>query len=225
MLTGLPPYIIITFLAAVISTYQLFISSVKNKINTSVVILIWLSVTAALAFNEFFLDTSGMPPRFTLAVAPALVFIAALLFTRQGQSYTDRLDLRTLTLLHIVRLPVELVLYWLSVHKVVPELMTFAGRNFDIIAGVSAPVMYFLCFSGKQVMRRNLLLAWNIICLGLLLNIVIHAVLSAPFPIQQFAFEQPNIAVLYFPFVWLPSFIVMVVLFSHLAAIRRLLMK
>ncbi len=116
-------------------------------------------------------------------------------------------------------------MYWLAAQKAVPELMTFAGRNFDIIAGISAPVIYVVCFTGSVVKNRKLLLAWNLICLGLLLNIVLNAVLSAPFAFQQFAFEQPNIAVLFFPFVWLPSFIVMVVLLSHLAAIRQLLKK
>jgi hypothetical protein len=42
------------------------------------------------------------------------------------------------------------------------------------------------------------------------------------FPFQQFAFDQPNIAVLYFPFIWLPSCVVPLVLLSHLAAIRQL---
>jgi hypothetical protein len=54
------------------------------------------------------------------------------------------------------------------------------------------------------------------------LNIVVNAALSAPVPFQQFAFDQPNIAVLYFPFVWLPGFIVPLVLFAHLAAIQKL---
>jgi glycerol-3-phosphate acyltransferase PlsY len=57
----------------------------------------------------------------------------------------------------------------------------------------------------------------------LLLNIVVNAVLSLPYPFQQFAFDQPNVAVLYFPFTWLPCFIVVIVLYSHLAAIRKLL--
>jgi hypothetical protein len=100
--------------------------------------------------------------------------------------------------------------------------MTFTGRNFDIVAGITAPLIYFICFKGDKVKNRSLLLGWNFICLGLLLNIVINAVLSAPFSFQQFAFYQPNIAVLYFPFILLPSFIVMIVLYSHLAAIRRL---
>jgi hypothetical protein len=41
--------------------------------------------------------------------------------------------------------------------------------------------------------------------------------------VNGFAFDQPNIAVLYFPFNWLPSCIVPLVLLSHLAAIRQLL--
>jgi hypothetical protein len=61
-----------------------------------------------------------------------------------------------------------------------------------------------------------------VICLGLLINIVSNAILSAPFPFQQFAFDQPNIAVLYFPFIWLPCCVVPLVLLSHLAAIRQL---
>ena len=61
--------------------------------------------------------------------------------------------------------------------------------------------------------------------LATFINIVVNAILSAPFTFQQFAFDQPNVAVLYFPFVWLPCFIVPVVLFSHLVLIRQLLKK
>jgi len=54
------------------------------------------------------------------------------------------------------------------------------------------------------------------------LNIVINAILSVPTPIQQFAFDQPNIAILYFPFTWLPCFIVPAVLLSHIVSIKKL---
>ena len=82
--------------------------------------------------------------------------------------------------------------------------------------------MAYLVFE-KQLASKKLLLIWNFIGLALLLNIVINAILSAPTLFQQFAFEQPNVAILKFPIVWLPSFIVPVVLLSHLVAIRRLL--
>ncbi|HEX5025988.1 MAG TPA: hypothetical protein VFV68_11990, partial [Agriterribacter sp.] len=68
-----------------------------------------------------------------------------------------------------------------------------------------------------------LILLWNFICLALLINIVVNAVLSAPFPFQQFAFDQPDIAVLYFPFNWLPAVVVPIVLLSHLATIRQII--
>ena len=101
------------------------------------------------------------------------------------------------------------------------ESDNFAGGNFDILSGLSAPVLFYMGFAKKRVHVR-LLLIWNFICLGLLINIVVHAILSAPFPFQQLAFDQPNIAILYFPYVWLPGFIVPLVLLSHLAAIRQL---
>ena len=52
---------------------------------------------------------------------------------------------------------------------------------------------------------------------------VANAVLSAPFAFQKFGFDQPNIAILYFPFIWLPCCIVPIVLFSHLVTIRQII--
>ena len=130
-----------------------------------------------------------MPPRFFLVVGLPFLFIVVLLITKKGQTYLESLDIRMLTLLHVVRVPVELSLYWLAAHKAVPELMTFEGRNFDIIAGITAPVIYFICFRGKEVKNRLVLFAWNLLSLGLLLNIVVNGVLSAPFSFQRFAFD------------------------------------
>lgn len=136
----------------------------------------------------------------------------------------DNLDLKSLSILHVIRIPVEMILYWLFAYKTVPELMTFEGRNFDILSGLTAPFIFYFGFKTKQL-GRKVILIWNFICLGLLLNIVTNAILSAPFTFQKFAFDQPNIAVLYFPFNWLPSIIVPLVLFSHLVTIRQLFIE
>jgi len=222
MLTDLPDSLVIIFLLTVILTFLLFINAVRNKPTAAIVLVIWLAVTGILSINKVFQNTSTIPPRLMIVIAPAILFIILLLITKSGRKFTDNIDLKKLTLVHIVRVPVEITLFMLSTHKLIPELMTFAGRNFDILSGITAPIVYFICFKNSQVKNRKLLLVWNFICLGLLLNIVINALLSAPFPFQQFAFDQPNIAILYFPFTWLPCFIVMIVLYSHLAAIRQL---
>lgn len=132
------------------------------------------------------------------------------------------LDLKWLTWLHCIRVPVELVLYFVFLEGLVPESMTFEGYNFDILSGLTAPILYYLVFVKKKVGSMGLLL-WNIICLGLLLNILTIAVLSAQTPIQKMAFDQPNIGVTYFPLVWLPTVIVPIVFLSHLASIGQIL--
>ena len=100
--------------------------------------------------------------------------------------------------------------------------MTFEGRNLDILSGITAPVVYYFGFVKKRMNNTSIIL-WNLICLGLLFNIVITAILSAPTPFQKLAFDQPNIGVFYFPFIWLPGIIVPLVLLAHLAVIRHLM--
>jgi hypothetical protein len=150
--------------------------------------------------------------------------IIGLFANSKGRQYIDNLDIKYLTILHVIRIPVELVLFWLFINKAVPRLMTFEGRNFDILAGLTAPFIFYFGIIKKQIGKRVILI-WNFVCLGLLINIIVNAFFSAPFPFQLFAFDQPNIAVLYFPFVWLPSCVVPLVLFSHLATIRHLIKK
>jgi hypothetical protein len=77
----------------------------------------------------------------------------------------------------------------------------------------------------RKTLNSTIILVWNIICLGLLINVVIHAALSIDTSFQQFGFEQPNRAVLYPPFVGLPTLVVPLVLFSHLVVLKRLLQQ
>lgn len=220
----LPEYIPLLFGITTFLTAGLFYRASNYSKITLLIISLWLIIQSFIGLSGFYTVTNSIPPRFFLLVLPPLLLILALFLNPAGRSYIDKLDIRTLTILHIVRVPVEIVLYWLFLHKAVPQLMTFDGRNFDIFSGLTAPVIYYFGFIKKGIGRR-FMLVWNIICLGLLINIVVNAILSAPFPFQKFAFDQPNIAVLYFPFNWLPCCVVPLVLLSHLVAIRQLIYK
>jgi hypothetical protein len=182
----------------------------------------WMILSGFLAAGGFYQHFEIFPPRiFTFAVLPALLTIATL-FIFFRHSFVEKLSLKTLTLLHIIRLPVEIVLVLLFHAGLVPRVMTFEGWNFDVISGLTAPLVAFFAFRNGQT-NKPLLITWNVAAFALLMNIVVIAILSLPSPIQQLGFEQPNIAVAYIPFVWLPALVVPIVLFSHLAALWNLL--
>jgi hypothetical protein len=221
---NLPIYIYLVFGLTVLISVWFFYKAANHSNTVLITLLSWLGIQAAISLSGFYQNSYAMPPRFGLLVLPPVILIIFLFATEKGRQFIDRFDMKMFTLFHIIRIPVEIVLFWLFLHKTIPALMTFEGRNFDILSGLTAPLLYYLGFV-KQNLNRMVLLIWNFICLGLLINIVANAALSLPTPFQQFAFEQPNIAVLHFPFVWLPGCLVPMVLCAHLVSIRQLLLK
>ncbi|NVO33146.1 hypothetical protein [Hymenobacter lapidiphilus] len=182
---------------------------------------LWLLAQAAVALSGFYTVTDTLPPRFALVVGPPLLGLLALLATVRGRRFLSALRLNWLTLLHVVRIPVELVLWGLYHYQAVPRLMTFEGRNWDILMGLTAPLVYYVAFR-RRWLGRGGLVVWNVVGLVLLGNIVRLGLLSASGPFQQFSFEQPNVALQLFPYVWLPAFVVPVVLLAHMAVLWQL---
>ncbi len=231
MIENLPQYISTTFIITAFLTVGIFLYAVKRSVFATrpakiltFLLAFWIIFQAFAGLSGFYLRTDVLPPRLILfGVLPAfLTVIAYFIFARKN--FIEKLPLQILTILHIIRIPVEIVLLWLFQNKMIPQEMTFEGRNFDILVGITAPIIAWLAFRNDKI-NRPLLIIWNLAALGFLINIVTHAVLAFPFPFQQIAFDQPNRAFLYFPFVWLPTLIVPIVLLSHLASLWQLLKK
>lgn len=123
-------------------TVWLFYRAARPSRPTLYLLLAWLLLQSALGLSGFYAAPTAMPPRLTLALGPPLLVVGGLLRSGRGRAYLDGLRLETLILLHTVRLPVELVLLGLFLHRAVPQLLTFEGRNWDIFAGLSAPLVY-----------------------------------------------------------------------------------
>ena len=232
MIENLPTYISLIFGLTTIATLLLFYLAVKNSASENTrkkaniiffVLVIWLIIQATLTLKNIYrLNAISIPPKILLlGILPTILSIIFLFVTHKGRQFIDGLPLTYITYLNVVRIPVELVFLSLFLNKAVPQLMTFEGRNFDILSGITAPFIAYFGFT-KGKLNRQIILVWNFACLALLMNIVVNALLSAPLAFQKFAFDQPNIAILNFPFSWLPTFIVPIVLFGHLTSIRQL---
>ena len=229
MIETLPNYINWFFAITTVLTVIFYLFTVWQTkqqkvllVSTASVLIALLVVHAVLAVNGFYLANT-LPPRFPLAPFPTIVILLILFWAFGRKGVTDK-QLQTLTLLSVIRVPVEFVLLWLYQHEQVPQLMTFEGRNFDILSGLTAPLVAWLAFRGGKT-NRPLLIIWNLLAFGLLLNIMTIAILSLETPFQQLAFEQPNRGVLYFPFIWLPAIIVPIVFVSHVLSLWQLLKR
>jgi hypothetical protein len=216
----LPLPIISFFLFTTLLAFLGFCKAVRNSKTALILSILWMGVQSVVALSGFYLVTKTLPPHLLAAIAPPLLVIAALFITERGRRFVDQMDLKWSVLIHTVRILVELNLYWLFLYKQVPALMTFEAGNLDILVGLTAPIVWW-AFSTRRIGNRGLLI-WNGLALLGVLNAFGRAMLSAPFRFQQFAFQQPTVAILYFPFILLAAFIVPAVIFCHLAVYRKL---
>jgi len=196
----------------------------KKAIGLMFFFFVWLKFQARMSTNGTYSNfPDAIPPKiFLLGILPAVIIVIILFTSSSTKSFIETIPLQQLHALHIVRVPVELGLWALFAQGMIPQVMTFEGWNFDIIIGLTTPLILYLGFY-RKTLSNKFLLAWNISGLLLLAIIFVTAFLSAPSPLQKLAFDQPNIAMLHFPYSWLPTFIVPIVAWAHIASIQRLM--
>lgn len=220
MIENLPIWIDLTFTATCFITISLFHFSNGKPKKLTLLIIIWSIIQSILAYVGFYQNTDTILPRFGLVLLPTTLLIVYGLLSKQQKWVSETRQTQISTFLHSVRLPIEIVLFGLFVNKMIPELMTFEGRNNDILIGITAPIIGWLFL--KQKVGKKILICWNIIGLIFVLFIYSNGILSAELPFQQFGFEQPNRAVNYFPFILLPATIVPIIIWTHISDIIKL---
>ena len=101
-----------------------------------------------------------------------------------------------------------------------PIQMTFEGRNWDILTALTAPLAVWACQRWSK-QAKSIAILWNILGLGLLLNIVVVSILSTPVPFRVFMNEPANTFITVFPFVLLPVALVSSALLLHVLSLRQ----
>jgi hypothetical protein len=190
----------------------------------ALLLLTWLIFQSTLGLNKWYQDRLAVPPHMMFPIVVAILVMLILFVVPRGRRFIDGLSITSLTMMQVVRVPVELCLWGLAMNRQVPWSMTFEGRNFDILIGLSAPIIAIWGWK-KGKLSKKVILGWNVLGMLLLLQVVVTGIGALPSPIQWWEFQQPNLAVMYFPFVWLPAFIVPAAAFSHVVSLRRLMQK
>ena len=181
----------------------------------------WVLAVSVLASQGFFSDFLGKPPRMIIIFVP-FVALLGLTFTPTLTTLVRHVPLAWLHSLQAFRVGVEVLLWLLFIQNLMPVQMTFEGRNFDILAGLTGPIVGYYCFS-RRTWPQWVAVLWNVGSLGLLLNIVVVSILSTPVPFRYFLNEPANTIVAQFPFILLPMVLVPLAYSLHFFSLRRLL--
>ena len=193
----------------------------NNIVIALLFLVVWLIFTMLIASSGFLNEYNKMPPHLLLLVLPPFLFILVLFKAKQFTDLTEQFNVFWLVYAQSFHILMEFILWLLYRNHLIPVQMTFEGRNFDILIGVSAPLVAYFCFV-KKTWSPKIALAWNFAGIALLVNIVVVAILSTPYPFRYFMNEPANTIVFSFPFIWLPSFVVPFAFLLHFIAIRRL---
>ena len=198
------------------SRYQLPVKKI------ALVIAIWMVILLGLGASGFLADFSSFPPRIMLVLIVPLIALIWMVTSRHSDGIVNKVPASWVVKMQVFRVFVELFIWWAYLDQDLPVQMTFEGRNFDILVGLTAPLVAILWLKpGKE--KPGWVLAWNILGLVILLNIVVTAVLSMPTPIQYFFNEPANTLVGGFPWVLLPGILVALAVALHLISIKQMI--
>ncbi|RDV13970.1 hypothetical protein DXT99_16860 [Pontibacter diazotrophicus] len=184
----------------------------------------WVVFSSALALQSILGDFSATPPRLLLIILPPLIAIVWLTFSSSFRQFLAHVPSYWLIMLQVFRVPVEIFLWLQFIAGLTPVQMTFEGRNWDVLTGLTAPVVAWLCY-GRGRNLKGVAIVWNIFGLTLLLNIVATAILSTPSPFRVFMNEPANTLVAQFPIVFLPAVLVPLAYALHLFSLRKIFLS
>lgn len=198
-------------------------SAGKMSLISGLAVSCWLMLTALLSLNDFYRDFTALPPRFLTAVIPNVIVIFWLLFSKRTARLIAAIPQQWILTAQAFRVVVEIEFYFLLLHNAMPAIMTFEGRNFDIVVGLSAPIIAWF-FARDTIGKRGLLL-WNWAGILILGSVIAHGVMSVPSRFQVLVTDPPNTFMTYVPFIWLPAFLAPFAMFLHGLSLRNLRLR
>jgi hypothetical protein len=227
---AVPPWLTALFVLLVLVMAVLVVAGVGAlrgrgvALGTAAALGGWLALTATLAGAGAFADFSRLPPRLLIAIVPPLLTIVALCRSAAVGRLLDETSPGWLVHPQAFRIVMELILWRLYVAGAAPAVMTFEGRNVDIVVGLTAPVVGWLCFT-RRAWPTRAAVWWNVAGILILLNVVVHAQLSAPTPYRRLVTEPPLTFIAYLPWIWLPVFLVPLAWSLHALSVRQLVRR
>lgn len=183
----------------------------------------WTLYVMLMSGSGFLADFS-LPPKMVLyVVLPALLFTVVFFSAKRTRAIITVFPIALPVYFQTFRIFVELLIWGLYKEGIGPELVTFEGRNFDILAGITAPIVGYLAYN-RKLLSHKVVLVWNIMGLLFLANIVSIFITLIVKP-QLWGYEQVPVNVKFAtpPYIFIAAVYMPVAVFMHVMSIRKTL--
>lgn len=180
---------------------------------------LWLFVVSAASYSGALLPREGPPLPFVIMVISIFAVGALLARSQVGDRLARGLPLAVLVGFQGFRLPLELAMHRAHGEGLMPIQMSYLGRNFDIVTGITAIVLAIALVTTR--VPRWVVRAWNVLGLILLFNILAVAIMSTPM-FAYFGPDRLNVWVMWMPYTLLPAVMVLAAWAGHLIIWRAL---
>lgn len=185
----------------------------------------WIVLTGFLANAGILSNFDSKPPIFAF-VLPVFVIIALLIgFSKGGKEISASKSFAILVGIQAFRFPLEMIMHRAYEIGIMPQYLSYSGYNFDVATGIGAMIIGFMLWRGYSV-PHFVIWVWNIWGIVCLIVIAVVAVGGSPV-VAMFGSEAENLNtwVAYFPYIWLPTVLVLNAIVAHILVTRKLLSK
>ncbi|MCX2742998.1 hypothetical protein OO013_03930 [Mangrovivirga sp. M17] len=213
---------ILLSLLMIVSPIVLFLKATDDKLKLIkryiIIIFLWLVYVLGLSFSGVLLNFD-LPPRIPLLIILPSILLSILLtgqpiFKRNLNQFSPNFPINV----QAYRIAVELLILGAILYGYFPEGVSFDGTNYDILVGLTAPVIGVLFMRDK--ITRKWVLAWNIGAL-IILTFTGYSFVSTYYIHPEFSSDVSRELLTEFPFILLPGLLLPLAIFYHIVSIRQ----
>lgn len=197
----------------------------RKKMLLVLFLILWQIYILALGQTDI-LNSFELPPRFViLLIFPAFLFTGVFIYKNRNNSWLRHIPKSWLIYMQVFRVIVETLFVFSVAQGILHPNVTIEGYNYDMILGISAPIVAFLAF-GKRIISDKMVITWNYLGLLVLAGVIFVFLTTTFFPgFYGSTSDLMPLEFTYYPYTLVAGFLMPVAVFFHVLSIVQLKKK
>jgi len=214
-----------SFSVLIIATISIlaFLFSGKNKKTflIPVIFIAWQLVIGLIGSTGFYEDFTIPPNLIYAGILPTFIILGFLFLSKTSKALSVSLPKHIPILFQSFRIVVELLILKIYLDGMGPIEATFKGYNYEFYFGFSALIVGLLVWRG--MLSKKIIIAWNIIGIGML-TFIVGIFITSAFAYQEFWERDTRMiqdAFLHMPYLSIATFYMPIAVWMHIFSLKQ----